>query len=147
MWTGFAAVLLHPEADDRALLLAVLRVAGDAERLPEVATGAVEPEAGVVVEGRLVDEHAVLLLGAADRLLGADDAGLVLLLGAADVDPDLARAADLHPELGRLADGDRGPGLRGERLDAVLRRRRGGSGRGEREGDDERERPCDAMGD
>src|SRR3954453_23764351 len=101
MWTGRTpSVLPDLELDDRPYLQAVVEVAGavDAMGLPVVGAGRVQPELREVEELRLVLEDAALLLGAADRLLRADHAVAVLLLGLADVHPDLAGALDAHLE-------------------------------------------------
>src|SRR3954453_6554256 len=130
MWTGRTpSVLPDLELDDRAFLQAVVDVALalDAMGLPVVGAGRVEPELREVEELRLVLEDAALLLGLADRLLGADHAVAVLLLGLADVDPDLALALDAHLEGRRRAGRNGGAALGRERRDAAGGERRGGA--------------------
>src|SRR5215218_3068677 len=141
MWTGFTPVGLPDlELDDRTLLQAVVdaALALDAVSLPVVRAGRVEPELVEVEELGLVLEGAALLLGAADRLLRADHAVGVLLLGLADMDPHLACTLDAHLERRGLAGRDAGVGLGRQRSDAVL-------GRGERRrsaGEDDRGDDC-----
>src|SRR4051794_12274699 len=121
-------VLPDLELDDRAFLQAVVDVALalDPVRLPVVRPRRVEPELVEVEELRLVLEDAALLLRPADRLVGADHAVGVLLLGLADVDPDLAGALDAHLERRRLARRDGRAALRRERGDAAGPQGRGG---------------------
>src|SRR5262245_44072407 len=124
MWTGRSLTpsgLPDLELDDRAFLAAVARVAlaVDAVRLPVVGAGGDHPEAGERVLLRLVLEGAALLLGLADRLVGADHALGVLLLGLADVDPDLALALHLRLERGLGAGLELRAGLRRDGRDAV----------------------------
>src|SRR4051794_12069229 len=138
MWTGRTpSVLPDLELDDRAFLQAVVGVALalDAMGLPVVGAGRVEPELREVEELRLVLVAPALLLGAADRLLVADDAVGVLLLGLADVDPDLACTLDAHLEGRRLTRGNGGAALRGDRRDAAGSDRWGG-GREDHPGDE-----------
>src|SRR3954453_402925 len=125
MWTGGTRDgLPHLELHDRPFLQAVgdAALALDAVRLPVVRAGRVEPELVEVEELRLVLEGAALLLGAADRLVRADHAVGVLLVGLADVDPDLTCTPDAHPERRRLAGRHARVGLGRERGDALLGR-------------------------
>ena len=85
------------EPHDRPLLAAVGGRRSQRDAVAPASSsvpGVVEPERGEVEELRLEPEDAALLAGAADRLgVVADDAlRRCLLLGLADVDPDLARA-------------------------------------------------------
>src|SRR3954454_4508031 len=131
MWTGRTpSVLPDLELDDRPFLQAVVDVALalDAMGLPVVGPGRVEPELREVEELRLVLVGAALLGRAADRLFVADHAVTVLLLGLADVDPDLAGALDLHLEGGGLAGRDGRAALGRDRGDAAGRQSRAGGG-------------------
>src|ERR1043166_605851 len=104
MRTGF--VLLHLEADDRALELAVAAAAHGGVRLPVVRARVVEPEGGEVEERLLRLPGALALVGLEDRRLLTDDAVPVLAVGLADVHEDArAGSGDLHAE-------DRGLALR-----------------------------------
>src|SRR3954452_840538 len=148
MRIGF--VLLHPEADDGAFLLAVAAAGAlDAVGLPVVGARVVEPEAGEVEEGLPSLPRALALLGLQDRRLLADHPLLVTAVGLADVEEHAgAGIGDLHAEGGRPAGGDGGAGLRPERRDPVPSGRggRGGEGEGRQRGDEQRESPCDAWG-
>src|SRR3954451_24676517 len=103
------------ELHNRSLLPAVLEapvLALDAVGLPVVRAGAVQPEPGIVEEGRRVAEALALLLGLPDVGLVADEALLVLLPGRAHLHVDRAPALEPALEGRRAADGDRRAGLR-----------------------------------
>src|SRR5215207_464458 len=101
MRTGWDVTSPDLEPHGRALDPAVVGpvLARDPVRLPVVAAGAVEPELGEVEELRpVLVAPALLLAGAPDRLVAADDALGILGPGLAYVDPDLPGARHVHLE-------------------------------------------------